>query len=173
LKAPAHMFAPGTLLLIYPDARFVHVHRDPIEAVASVSSLVTILRRVFSDAVDPVQIGRDAMVYWSEALKTFMQARDQLPASRICDLRYSEIRRDPIAAAHRVYEHFGWTPSLDTEDRMRAVLAHQALHQNGVHRYDASQFRLDGASGFAEYSQRFGFTSQDSGEPTEFTEAAA
>src|SRR6202022_38359 len=60
LKAPAHMFAAPALLSIYPDARFIQIHRDPIEAVASVSSLVTILRCVFSDAVNPVLIGRDA-----------------------------------------------------------------------------------------------------------------
>src|SRR5205809_6840580 len=99
LKAPAHMFAAPALLSIYPDARFVQIHRDPIEAVASVSSLVTILRRVFSDAVDPVQIGQDALVYWAQALKTFLRVRDQLPASRVCDLHYTELRNNPIVAA--------------------------------------------------------------------------
>src|SRR5207237_3390625 len=83
LKAPAHMFAAPALLSIYPDAQFVQIHRDPIEAVASVSSLVTILRRVFSDVVDPVQIGRDALTYAAQALKTFMRARDQVPVSRV------------------------------------------------------------------------------------------
>src|SRR5436853_1849436 len=108
LKAPAHMFAAPALLSIYPDAQFVQIHRDPLEAVASVSSLVTILRRVFSDAVDPVQVGRDALTYWSQALKTFLRARDQLPANRVCDLHYDDVRRDPIASARYVYEHFGW-----------------------------------------------------------------
>src|SRR4029077_206891 len=126
LKAPAHMFAAPALLSIYPDTRFVQIHRDPMEAVVSVSSLVTILRRVFSDAVDPVQVGRDALTYWSQALKTFMRTRDQLPVSRVCDLRYDDVRRDPIAAARRVYEHFGWSFTKETEERMRMLLARQA-----------------------------------------------
>src|SRR5438309_8384816 len=119
LKAPAHMFAAPALLSIYPDAKFVQIHRDPVDAVASVSSLVTILRRVFSDSVDPVQIGRDALTYWAQALKTFMRARDQLPVSRVCDLRYDDVRRDPIAAARGIYEHFGWTFPKGIEERMR------------------------------------------------------
>src|SRR5260370_16694017 len=122
LKAPAHMFAAPALLSTYPDARFVQIHRDPMEAVVSVSSLVTILRRVFSDAVDPVQIGRDALTYWSQALKTFMRARDQLPVSRVCDLRYDDVRRDPIAAAGRVYEHFGGAVSRAVEEPMVIAL---------------------------------------------------
>src|SRR5437879_11160044 len=126
LKAPAHMFAAPALLSIYPDARFVQIHRDPIEAVASVSSLVTILRQVFSDAVDPVHFGCDALTYWSQALKPFMRARDQLLPHRVCDLRYDDVRRDPIAAAGRVYEHFGGTLSGAVEERMRIVLERQA-----------------------------------------------
>src|SRR5438876_3003901 len=174
LKAPAHMFAAPALLSIYPDARFVQIHRDPMEAVVSVSSLVTILRRVFSDAVDPVQIGRDALTYWSQALKTFMRARDQLPVSRVCDLRYDDVRRDPIAAARRVYEHFGWSFTKETEERMRIVLARQASQMNGVHRYDATNFKLNEINGFAEYCERFGFsTSSSSSGQEEHAEAAA
>lgn len=173
LKAPAHMFAAPALLSIYPDARFVQIHRDPLEAVASVSSLVTILRRVFSDSIDPVLVGHDALVYWARALKTFLQTRDQLPASRVCDLYYADIRRDPIAAERRVYEHFGWNFSKAIEERMRAVLAQQALKTNGVHRYDAAYFRLGGLNGFEEYCERFGFSTSRPIPPNERREAAA
>ncbi|HME89527.1 MAG TPA: sulfotransferase [Chthoniobacterales bacterium] len=172
LKAPAHMFAAPALLSIYPDARFVQIHRDPIEAVASVSSLVTILRRVFSDDVDPVQIGRDALSYWSQALKTFMRVRDQLPAEHVCDLRYENVRRDPVAAARRIYEHFGWPLSPQAESQMNIVLAQQSSQTNGVHRYDAAYFRLDGANRFAEYCERFDFASPAPRQRTECAEVA-
>src|SRR5881392_4279601 len=98
LKAPAHMSALPTLLSVYPDALFVQTHRAPLEAMASVSSLITILRRVFSDAVDPAVVCREAIQYWSETLDRFLQQRDRLTADRICDLHHIEIRRDPLAA---------------------------------------------------------------------------
>lgn len=173
LKAPAHMFFAPSLLSIYPDARFVQLHRDPIDAVASVSSLVTILRRVFSDTVDPIQIGRDAMVYWSDALKTFLQTRDQLPADRVCDLYYDDIRRDPIVATQRVYEHFGWKLQPQVEQGMRTTLTEQNSRSNGVHRYNAAYFQLKGTNGFTDYCGRFGFESSRTNRPTERAEAAA
>jgi hypothetical protein len=173
LKAPAHMFAAPALLSTYPDAKFVQLHRDPIDAVASVSSLVTILRRVFSDSVDPIQVGSDAMVYWSDALKTFMQVRDQLPSDRICDLYYDEVRRDPIAAARSVYEFFGWQLKPEVEKQMRAVLDEQTSRNNGVHRYSAAYFQLKGTNGFAEYCERFGFAVSESVPQQERAEAAA
>jgi len=173
LKAPAHMFAASALLSVYPDARFVQVHRDPIAAVASVSSLVTILRRVFSDHVDPIQIGRDAMSYWALALKTFLPVRDQLPAERVCDLRYDDIRRDPIAAARGIYRHFGLPFSPEVENRMRAVLAQQNAQNNGVHRYNTAYFRLNQVDGFSEYCARFGFMTSARSEDRQRAEAAA
>ena len=158
LKAPAHMFALPALLSVYPDACFVQTHRDPMKAIASVSSLIAILRRVFSDAIDPLQIGRDAIHYWSETLRTFLQQRDGLLRGRICDVHYSEIRRDPIAAVQRVYRYFGWSLSRDAERRMRVALARQPREQNGFHRYDSAQFGLDSSPEsqlFEEYCSRF------------------
>lgn len=161
LKAPVHMFALPTLLSVYPDAHFVQAHRDPLEAIASVSSLIAILRSVFSDSVDLRQIGQDALAYWAETMKTFIEERDQLKAGRICDLHYHEIRRDPIEAVRRVYQHFDWPFSNDTETRMRDVLANQPREQNGFHHYQPEQFGLDQddvTARFAPYFNRFGLT---------------
>jgi hypothetical protein len=140
LKAPTHMFAMPALLSIYPDALFVQTHRTPVDAMASVSSLVTILRSAFSDAVNPLIVGREAIDYWSETMDKFLSERDRLPSKRICDLQYDQIRQDPIGAVRRTYEFFGWTLSREAEKRMRALVASQARRQSANHRYDLSEF---------------------------------
>jgi len=154
------MFALPALLSVYPDALFVQTHRTPVDAMASVSSLVTILRSAFSDAVDPFIVGREAIDYWSETMKKFLGERDRLENNRICDIQYDEIHRDPIRAVRRIYEYFGWPLSHEAERRMRALVASQAKRQSANHRYDLSQF--DSSAGevlsvFETYCQRFGF----------------
>src|SRR5256886_7672124 len=118
LKAPTHMFALPALLSVYPDALFVQVHRTPVEAMASVASLITILRSAFSDGVDPVVICRDSIQYWSETMEKFLEDRDRLLNGRICELDYDQICRNPIAAVGRIYDHFGWSLSPEAERRM-------------------------------------------------------
>jgi hypothetical protein len=170
LKAPTHMFALPTLLSIYPDALFVQVHRAPLKAMASLSSLITILRSVFSNSVDPIVVCREAIQYWSETLEQFLQERDRLAVNRICDLDYVAIRRDPIAATGRIYDHFGWSFSHNAERRMRAVLANQPREQHGLHRYSLGQFGLQGAEvteAFAAYSERFDLSDQRTGRTNE------
>jgi hypothetical protein len=159
LKAPTHMFAMPALLSVYPDALFVQTHRTPVDAMASVSSLVTILRSAFCDAVDPLIVGREAIDYWSETMKKFLRERDRLENNRICDIQYDEIRREPIRAVRRIYDYFGWSLSPESERRMRALVAGQAKRQSANHQYDLSQFGSSAEevfSLFATYCQRFG-----------------
>ena len=140
LKAPTHMFAMPALLSMYPNALFVQTHRTPVDSMASVASLVTILRSAFSDAVDPFIVCREAIDYWSETMDKFLRERDRLPNNRICDIQYDEIRREPIRAVRRIYEYFGWSLSREAEQRMRVLVASQAERQSANHRYDLSQF---------------------------------
>src|SRR6266496_2201836 len=173
LKAPTHMFALPSLLAVYPDALFIQAHRAPLEAMASVSSLITILRRVFSDAVDPFVVCREAIQYWSETVDRFLPERDRLDPRRICDLAYTEIRGQPIAAIRRIYDHFGWSLTREVQQRMRMVLANQPQEQHGFHRYNLSQFGLRAAEeekAFAAYCERFGLFTQVAGRATEPTE---
>jgi hypothetical protein len=159
LKAPTHMFAMPALQSVYPDALFVQTHRTPIDAMASVSSLVTILRSAFSDAVDSITVSREAIHYWSETMKKFLRERDRLANNRICDIQFDEIRREPIRAVRRIYEYFGWSLSCEAERRMRVLVAGQAKRQSANHRYDLSQFGSsagDVLSVFPAYCQRFG-----------------
>jgi sulfotransferase family protein len=164
LKAPTHMFAMPALLSVYPDALFVQAHRTPVDAMASVSSLVTILRSAFSDAVDPFTICREAIHYWSETVAKFLNERDRLANNRICDVDYREISRHPIVAVRRIYDHFGWSLSQQAEQRMRALVARHAQRKPGNHRYHLSQFGLSAEEvldAFEPYCQRFGLSSFD------------
>jgi hypothetical protein len=161
LKAPTHMFALPALLSVYPDALFVHTHRNPVDAMASVSSLMTILRSAFSDAVDPLLVSREAIDYWSETMNKFLGERDRLADNRICDIQYDEIRREPLRAVRRIYEFFGWSLSREAEQNVRTLIAGQAKRASANHRYDLSQFGAnadDVLNAFEPYCERFGLS---------------
>jgi hypothetical protein len=159
LKAPTHMFALPALLSVYPDALFVQTHRTPVEAMASVSSLVTILRSAFSDLVDPVTVCREAIHYWSTTVNKFLSERDRLANNRVCDLQFDQICRRPMTAVRQIYDHFGWSLSREAKQRMDGLVASHAERRPGNHRYHLSQFGSSAEevlSAFGPYCERFG-----------------
>lgn len=52
LQSPSHMSQLDALLAVYPDARIVFTHRDPIKVLPSVVSILYSTAWVHPDAVD-------------------------------------------------------------------------------------------------------------------------
>ena len=58
LKCPEHLFALEAIRAVYPDARLVFVHRDPVKVLLSQARLTEVLRRPFTRKLNPKRSGR-------------------------------------------------------------------------------------------------------------------
>ena len=164
LKAPSHMASLDALFAIYPDARVVQTHRDPLPVMASVASILFATAWVRSDAVDP-----EAMLGWftgetcAHLLGNAMRVRDGGRESRFADVRYADLMRDPVATIARVYERFALPFTSEAESRMRAYLAAKPKGRHGAHRYAFEHTGFDREAErarFAAYQQRYGVASE-------------
>jgi hypothetical protein len=159
LKAPVHLFGLGALLATFPDACIVQTHRNPLECVPSMCSLVSVLDEIFYDRVDAEEIGRRTTAMLEEHLDRGMKARQSAGPGRFFDLPYQELVADPIAAVRKIYHYFGheFRPAL--ADKLAAYLAENPQHKHGAHRYSLEDFGLDRdalQARFAAYWDRFG-----------------
>ena len=66
VKCPDHLFALYAIRAVYPDARLVFVHRDPVKVLLSVAKLTEVVRRPFTRRLDPHEIGRQESRRWLE-----------------------------------------------------------------------------------------------------------
>ena len=165
LKSPGHLWTLDALLAIYPDARIVQTHRDPLAVVASLANLVALLRSMSSDRIDRPAIGAEWSARLADGLQRAMHARDHLPpdTAPVFDMHFADFIRDEIGMVRRIYEHFGMVLSLDVEERMRRFLAANPRDKYGAHQYTLQDAGLDAATErqrFAAYQQRFGIESE-------------
>ena len=145
LKSPAHLFAIDEVLETYPDALFIHTHRDPARVMPSLASLFYALRGMTSDSVDPVRIGRDVMDMWSLALHRAFEARRRHSdkPDQFFDAHFEDTLEDPVDLLRRAYVHFGLEFTDTTRDRMAAFFAANPRGSRGVHRYVREDFGLE------------------------------
>lgn len=165
LKAPSHLGALDALLAVYPDARIVHTHRDPVRVLASMTSLVCNLIWMRSDRVDPQRIARMQVRGVAHLLEKSMQARDEglLAPEQVVDVLYRDLVADPVASVRRVYQRFGLELSPAVAERMRAWVAARPRGRHGEHRYRFEDTGLDletERARFAAYRERFGVPSE-------------
>jgi hypothetical protein len=160
LKSPGHLATIDALLAVYPDAMIVQTHRDPLEVLASVSSLHCVLRSAASDAVDPLEVGREQVELWSRTLRRGMQQREAVPdrAERFFDVQFAELLADPLDCVRRVYAHFDLELTDEAQGRMARFLSEHPRDEHGRHRYALETFGIDpqgAARCFEDYYDRY------------------
>jgi hypothetical protein len=146
LKSPDHIFAMKALLEVYPDARLVFVHRDPLRVLSSVAKLTEILRNPFAHKVDRLQIGRQVSERWHEGAQLLMETSLKLSESseRIFHLRYNNLVRDPLAAVAALYRYFGFTLTTRARSFMELFVANQPnAGRAGRNTYHFEHYGLD------------------------------
>lgn len=140
LKAPNHLGHLPTLLEVYPDARIVQTHRDPIKCMASTTDLLGALLWMRSDKHFESSAFEDLILGEATAgrLEMVMRQRDEglIPAAQIVDSRYQDLMADATAAVRRIYDHFDWDFSDAILQRIGRYLAAKPQGKFGVHRYD-------------------------------------
>jgi len=160
LKDPTHMLSFDALVSLHPGARFIHLHRDPSEAIASICSLYAHTRAMFSDAVDPLALGPEILDgYWGDGLDGLLEARRRHPEVPVADLRYEDLRRDPVAAIESAYATLELALSQEAREEIRVHAAGHPQHAQGRHRYSLERFGLCESriqERFGAYAQRFG-----------------
>jgi hypothetical protein len=160
LKSPGHLWALDALLATYPDARIVQTHRDPLEVVASLVSLVATLRGLASDAVDPFEIGADWAYRLAEGLRLAGEARERARggSARFLDIRFGDLVGRELEQVRRIYDGFGMELRPEVESRMRRFLAENPRDKHGAHRYSLAFAGLDPdrlRASFGDYQRRF------------------
>ncbi len=147
LKAPEHQLHLDTLLQVYPDARIVQTHRDPIKCMASTASLMGTLYYMRSDQPFNAQLFDNIIMgaATAERLEHVIEQREKdiVPEEAIADSRYQDLMDDPMSCIGSIYAHFGMALSKAAGKRMMDYLRRKPQGKFGRHSYpvDAARTR--------------------------------
>lgn len=161
LKSPQHVEQLGPLMAVFPDAKVICTHRDPVSVTRSLVTMMTYTARMSRRLDRLVDVGR----YWADRVTLMFQAllegRHLLPDAQSMDIRFEDFMADDVVMVRRIYE-FVAQPFDDTvEAGMRDFMV---AHPRGVHgrlRYDLTPFGIDLAERrevLQPYVDRFGLT---------------
>jgi len=150
-----------TLLDVFPDARIVHTHRDPIKVCASAASLTATLRGASTDAIDLHEIGRQQLDWWAKLIGSSLEQRRRLrhKSEQFFDVKMSETVSDPLDVVRRMYAHFDYPLTDEVEAKMLAFMRENTRDKHGSHTYTPEDFGIDpehDRAPFQEYIDYFG-----------------
>ena len=165
LKSPAHVSTLPQLFSEYPDALVIHTHRDPRKFIASLTSLLGVLRFMRSDVVDVEALGPMMEITYQMFLEGAIAQRSDgsVPADRIVDSHFVDLMADPVTQVHRLYDQLGFEWPAGHDARIRDYLASKPRAKHGTHSYTFEAVGLDEdhvRATFANYVAHYGITEE-------------
>ncbi|MEP5765935.1 MAG: sulfotransferase [Halieaceae bacterium] len=145
LKAPAHMWGIDAILKVFPDARFVWCHRDPVAVVASINSMNTQVMRMYAgdcSHMDQAEIGNAVMEWYAQSLEQGLAARASLADELFVDCSQAELAASPMAVLERIYGQFDLELDVEARAAMQAHVDANPKGKHGKHSYDLASFGL-------------------------------
>ncbi len=142
LKCPTHLWSMEYLAKIFPEAKFVWIHRNPIKSVISFSSLQRMIRTIFYDKIDPIQVGRETLENFVEGTKIGMEFHEQLDPSRILDVSYEEFIKDIPLGVRKIREYFDFPHTQEDDQAIIDYLNIPKEDAPGNHKYTIEEWGL-------------------------------
>jgi hypothetical protein len=159
LKTPHHLEWLEELPKVLDRPLIVWTHREPREVVGSFCSMIAHGRGVFSDHVDPKEIGRFWLRKGKRMVERAMEARAAIGADNFIDIQYRDLIRDPMRATRQIQERAGLDWNEATERQLRQSLTREVKDRHGKHRYSLADFGLTDADvdrAFSRYNGEHG-----------------
>ena len=143
LKSPQYMQDLDELLRIFPGARLLCPHRDPVKVVGSACSMTwnAIVRD--SASVTPEWVGQEWLGKIERMLRKTLEVREQqVSRENQYDLLYADISTDWQRSMQGVYGFLDMPFTDQARDSMQEWLAGNRQHKHGAHKYSLSDFGL-------------------------------
>jgi hypothetical protein len=161
LKSPGHLQSLPQLFTEYPDARVIHTHRDPSRFIASLVSLMSVLRFMRSDVVDTGALGPMLLMAYEMFLGGVIDQRSEgvIPDDQIVDSHFCDLMDTPVASLRRIYEQLDLTWPNGHDDAIERYLRAKPRGKHGAHAYTLTDVGLDPAAvevAFTRYVDHYG-----------------
>lgn len=157
LKSPTHSYRIKILLEMFPDAKFIHILRNPYEVYPSTFKLL----RNFYGAVGYQHyneknlegyIFRNFEILYDK----LEEGKELLPPDQFYELKYEDLIRDPLAKLQDIYSCLELGDFKNVEGRIKKDLESRCNFQKNRHEFsDEMMNKIE--SRWGKYIKKYGY----------------
>lgn len=108
VKNPGDTARVKAILDIYPDARFIFVHRNPYEVFySSVKLWNKILSNLSLQEITLDEIKNAILYIYKRVHEKYFDSKKRIPADNLVEIAYEDLRKKPLKVMKHVYNELG------------------------------------------------------------------
>ena len=123
LKSPPHTARIKLLLQMFPDAKFVHIHRNPFDVFHSTQKTMKTVSHLHQLQTPPAD-GLDDWILqmYRQMYDAYFEERSLIPAGQLYEVGFEQLEQDPVGQIHAIYESLGLPDVSQVDDELRAYV---------------------------------------------------
>ncbi len=105
LKSPGHTCRIRLLLELFPDAKFVHIHRNPYDVFRSTQHMVRTAAPWWAlQRPDHSDLDDRTIRQYKEVYDVFFEERKLIPKGHFHEVGFEELEKDPVGQVREIYK---------------------------------------------------------------------
>jgi hypothetical protein len=137
LKNPPNLGRVPEVLKLYPDAKFIHVYRNPYLVHASTMKLMErFMENLAFQSHDPREIEEFGARRHQLIFEKWERDKSLIPAQNLIELRHEDITARPMEIVQQIYQQFGLTTWTQMQPRLKSYTDTLIGYKNNEYRFD-------------------------------------
>ncbi|NNL86593.1 MAG: sulfotransferase, partial [Myxococcales bacterium] len=142
LKNPINTGRIPLLRELYPNAKFIYMHRDPYTVFVSMRNFYeSVLPLVRLQEVTREEIEELVLRIYREILGAYLQDRKAVPSSHLVEVNFEDLERNPVAEMRRIYDTLNLGEFPRVEPALQAYMEGQAGYEKNRFARDPEDVR--------------------------------
>ena len=155
-KNPPNTGRIKVLLEMFPNAKFIHIHRNPVEVYLSTHHFFNkMLPHLQLQSIDPVKLEKDIIVLYKDIMHDYLEQRKLIPNGQLVEVAFEELERNPKSCIKNLYKSIGLSGYQKSESYFESYLDSKKTYQKNKHQITAeliSKIQIEWGFAMKEWS---------------------
>jgi len=123
LKSPPNTARIKLLLSIFPNAKFIFIHRNPYDVYVSNQQFWKVTQKIFAlGGATTEEINSIILDTYSKMMHRYLLEKDLIPNGQLIEIRYDDFIEQPLEGMRKIYEEIELDNFNYCENKMKSFI---------------------------------------------------
>jgi len=158
VKNPVYTARVKHILRIFPDARFIHIHRDPYTVFQSTVKMEKTTVPLYAYQKPDEETLTDFILWRYRAMyDAFFNDQPKIPEEQFAEVSFAELEADPLGSLARIYETLDLGDFAEARPEIEAYAQSISGYQKNTYTHLPDDVKERVAGAWAENFDRWGY----------------
>ena len=133
-KNPPHTARVSFLLDMYPNARFIHIHRNPVEVYLSTRNFFRkMLPHLQIQTVNKEVMDEEIFELYRLLMHDYLEQRSRIPKGQLIEVAFEDLEKNPMGQLKEIYDELNLTGFEEARPYFEGYLKKMSSYKKNEH----------------------------------------